>query len=155
MKRENGTAMSLNLTPRQKNLIRRSFGIVAGQSEMVGQLFYARLFALDASLRRLFQHDMNEQVNKLMGMIALCVNCLDDEKLFDTTVAELGARHVGYGVQDAHYALVGESLIWALSEGLGAAFTPDVKTAWSTLYDYMAQIAIRGAQASAPPDKTP
>lgn len=135
----------MNLSPLQKHLIRRSFGVIAGRSEIIGQLFYARLFALDASLRALFQHDMNEQVNKLMRMIALCVSALDDEKLFVKTVEELGARHVSYGVRDEHYAIVGEALIWALSEGLGTAYTHEVQSAWIVLYDLMAQVAIRGA----------
>jgi methyl-accepting chemotaxis protein len=138
----------MSLTPLQKHLIRRSFGVIAGRSDIVGQLFYARLFALDADLRELFKHDMNEQVNKLMRMIALCVSFLDDEKMFIVTVEELGARHVTYGVRDEHYAVVGEAMIWALSEGLGADYTRDVQAAWTALYDLMAQAAIRGAQAS-------
>src|SRR6266498_257202 len=135
----------MGLSPLQKHLIRRSFGVIAGQSEIIGQLFYARLFALNADLRTLFQHDMNEQVNKLMRMIALCVSCLDDETIFISTVEELGARNVAYGVRDEHYAVVGEALIWALSEGLGTAYSLEVQVAWIALYDLMAQVAIQGA----------
>ena len=143
----------MSLSPLQKHLIRRSFGVIAGRSEIIGQLFYARLFVLDAGLQALFQHDMNEQVNKLMRMVALCVSCLDDEKTFITTIEELGARHVGYGVRDEHYSVVGEAFIWALSEGLGTAYTLDVQAAWTALYDLMAQVAIRGARAAKSADQ--
>jgi hemoglobin-like flavoprotein len=138
----------MSLSPLQKRLIRHSFGVIAGRSEIVGQLFYARLFVLDADLRTLFRHDMNEQVNKLMRMVALCVSSLEDETLFVTTVEELGARHVAYGVRDEHYVIVGEAFIWAMSEGLGAAYTLEVQAAWTALYDLMAQIAIRGAKTA-------
>jgi hemoglobin-like flavoprotein len=138
----------------QKHLIRRTFGIIAGQADMIGQLFYARLFALDGNLRGLFKHDMDEQVQKLMRMIAMCVSYLDDDEVFIPAVEELGARHVDYGVRDEYYATVREAFIWALSEGLGTACTPEVKTAWTALYDLIAEVALRGAHAAkgdAPP----
>jgi hemoglobin-like flavoprotein len=138
----------MSLSPLQKRLIRRSFGAVAAQPDIAGQLFYARLFSLNPALRDLFKHDMNEQVNKFMRMIALCVSYLDDEALFVSTVEELGVRHISYGTRDEHYAIVGEALIWALSEGLGSLWTPEVRTAWIALYNMMAEVAIRGAHMS-------
>ena len=44
-------------------------------------------------------------------------------------VEDLGKRHVGYGVVDEHYDAIGTSLLQALGQGLGDAFTPDVKEA--------------------------
>jgi hemoglobin-like flavoprotein len=49
-------------------------------------------------------------------------------------VQELGKRHVAYGVQDEHYATVAAALLWTLGAGLGDAFTPPVKEAWTTAY---------------------
>ena len=42
----------------------------------------------------------------------------------------LGKRHANYGVESAHFAVVGEALIWTLADGLGDKFTPEVKEAW-------------------------
>ena len=42
----------------------------------------------------------------------------------------LGKRHANYGVESAHFAVVGEALIWTLADGLGDQFTPEVKEAW-------------------------
>jgi hemoglobin-like flavoprotein len=44
-------------------------------------------------------------------------------------VKALGARHSGYGVAAAHYAIVGEALLWTLERGLGEGFTPEVRSA--------------------------
>ncbi len=42
---------------------------------------------------------------------------------------EVGRRHVGYGVRDAHYATVGNALLWTLEHGPHEAFTPEVRDA--------------------------
>ena len=38
--------------------------------------------------------------------------------------SDLARRHVAYGVQPEHYALVGSALLWTLEQGLGDEFTP-------------------------------
>jgi hemoglobin-like flavoprotein len=53
-------------------------------------------------------------------------------------VQDLGRRHVKYGVKDKHYDTVGAALLWTLEQGLGDAFTPDVKSAWASAYGVLA-----------------
>jgi hemoglobin-like flavoprotein len=55
------------------------------------------------------------------------------ETLFPVLHA-LGARHVGYGVQPAHYDTVGQALLATLAEALGEAFTPAHQEAWAALF---------------------
>jgi hemoglobin-like flavoprotein len=45
---------------------------------------------------------------------------------------------VAYGVTDEHYSSVGRALIWTLERVLGADFTPEVKEAWTTVYNVIA-----------------
>jgi hemoglobin-like flavoprotein len=59
----------------------------------------------------------------------------------------LGKRHAGYGVQDAHYDTVGAALLKTLGQGLGAEFTPEVKTAWTSVYITMADVMKAAAKA--------
>src|SRR6266404_190010 len=56
--------------------------------------------------------------------IAVVVASLDRLDKILPAVKDLAVRHVGYGVEDRHYAKVGEALIWTLEAGLGEAFTP-------------------------------
>jgi hemoglobin-like flavoprotein len=68
-------------------------------------------------------------------------------------VEDLGRRHVGYGVQPAHYATVGTALITTLEKGLGEAFTPEVRAAWVEAYTVLAtvmQTAAAEVEASEP-----
>jgi len=60
----------------------------------------------------------------------------------------LGTRHVSYGVRDKDYDTVGQALLWTLRKGLGEAFTPDVKTAWSEVYATLASAMQSGEERS-------
>jgi len=67
-------------------------------------------------------------------------------------VRQLGERHRGYGVSADHYGPVGAALLWTLEQGLGSAFTPEVKAAWSEAYRTLAgamQEGERHARATA------
>ena len=55
-------------------------------------------------------------------------------------------RHVAYGVEDAHYATVGKALLWTLEQGLGDAFTLEVREAWTIAYGLLAGTMQEGAR---------
>ena len=57
-------------------------------------------------------------------------------------IEELGRRHRAYGVLDAHYAMVGETLLWSLEQALGPAFTPELRSAWQAAYRRITSIMI-------------
>jgi hemoglobin-like flavoprotein len=126
------------MTPAERDLVQTSFAKVAPIAEQAAALFYGRLFEMDPSLRPLFKGDMREQGKKLMNMIAFCVKGLDALEQLVPAVQGLGKRHAGYGVTDAHYATVGGALLWTLEKGLGPEFTPEVKSAWTTVYGVLA-----------------
>lgn len=63
-------------------------------------------------------------------------------------VEELGRRHAGYGVTDAHYDSVGAALLWTLEQGLGHAWTPEMASAWTEVYRLLSGI-MRNAAARA------
>ena len=85
-----------------------------------------------------------------MQMLSTAVSNLHQVEIIIPAVEELGKRHVGYGVQDTHYDVVGEALIWTLDKGLGEAFTPDVKEAWVETYGTLASV-MKSAAATMPP----
>jgi hemoglobin-like flavoprotein len=41
-------------------------------------------------------------------------------------------------VAEEHYDTVGAALLWTLEKGLGSAFTPEAKEAWTTVYGLLA-----------------
>jgi hemoglobin-like flavoprotein len=46
-------------------------------------------------------------------------------------------------VHDSQYDSVGTALLWTLEQGLGEAFTPEVRDAWTEAYLYVSSIARR------------
>jgi hemoglobin-like flavoprotein len=122
------------MTPDQKILVQGTFAQVVPISEQAAELFYGRLFELDPALRGLFKSDMREQGKKLMQTLGYCVSKLDQLEEVLPAVQALGKKHVAYGVADADYDTVGSALLWTLEKGLGAAFTPAVKEAWTIVY---------------------
>jgi len=136
------------MTPEEKALVQSTFAKLVPIADQAAALFYARLFEMDPGLRPLFRSDMREQGKKLMQMIGACVKGLDALDQLVPIVKDLGRRHAGYGVTDAHYETVGGALLWTLERGLGSAFTPAVKGAWTTVYTVLATTMKAGAQAS-------
>ena len=136
------------MTPIQKSLVQQSFKQVVPIADTAATIFYERLFATAPAVQPLFKGDFAEQKRKLVQMLAYCVGKLDTPDELLPAVRALGKRHVGYGVSDEHYALVGAALLWTLETGLGAAFTPDVKDAWTAVYQVLATTMQEGARAT-------
>ena len=136
------------VTNTQKVLVQESFAAVMPIADDAAALFYRRLFELDPSLERMFKGDMTEQRRKLMQMLTAAVKGLDRLDQLVPVVEELGRRHAGYGVADAHYDTVGAALLWTLEKGLGNAFTPDVKDAWIAVYGLLAGTMKNAAKES-------
>jgi len=138
------------MTPETKQLVQDSFAKVAPIADQAAALFYQNLFSADPSLKPLFKGDMVEQGKKLMKMIATAVNGLDRLDAIVPAVQDLGRRHVKYGVKPSHYDTVGAALIQTLAQGLGPAFTPEVKDAWITVYGVLASTMKDAAYAGEP-----
>lgn len=127
------------MTPQQIDLVQASWKQVAPVAESAAQMFYGRLFFLDPSLRPLFLGDMREQGQKVMAMISYTVNGLTRLQVLLPAIRALGQRHATYGVRPEHYYTVGAALLWTLEQGLGTAFTPEVREAWVTAYSVLAK----------------
>jgi len=140
------------MTPRQIELVQTSWSQVLQQpdsAETVAQVFYGRLFALDPALRPMFKGDMAEQGRKLMTMLTFVVRGLTRLEAIVPGVQALGKRHARYGVTDRHYVVVAAALLGTLGQCLGAAFTDDVKDAWATAYNLLANTMRDAARMAA------
>ena len=126
------------LTVAQKTLVQDSFATIAPIADDAAALFYGGSSSSTPRCRRMFRGDMTEQRKKLMQMLSAAVKGLDRLDRLVPVVQDLGRRHAAYGVEDNHYDTVGAALLWTLEKGLGAAFTPEMKEAWATVYGILA-----------------
>ncbi len=136
----------MSLTNEEIQAVQSSWEKCVPIADKAAELFYGKLFELDPDLKPLFKGDMQEQGKKLMTMITVAVNGLNDLEKIVSAVKALGVRHVGYGVKDAHYDTVGSALIWTLGKGLGEEFTDALKAAWIKVYTLLAT-TMKGAAA--------
>ena len=133
------------MTPRQIQLIRETYALVEPRAAIAGLVFYQRLFTINPSLRALFTHDIDEQAVKLMQALKFAIASVEQPRELQPVLESLGWRHVYYGVEERHYESVGAALLGTLAVLLGAAFTPEVKEAWSAIYTFMADTMKRAA----------
>jgi len=131
----------------QRELVQTSFAKLAVMPEVVGALFYERLFATNPSFRPLFKNDMRVQVGRLMTMLTMVVYNLHQPGEVLPAIRDLAVRHVGYGVKLADYDALREALLWTLEQVLGEDLTPAVREAWTVCYDELAGEMKRAAGA--------
>ena len=133
------------MTPQQIQHVRSSFAQVEPIAAQAATMFYNNLFAADASLRPLFRGDLAHQGERLMAMIGAAVGLLERPHALLPVLRSLGARHAVYGVREGHYATVGTALLLTLEQGLGDAFTADVREAWTAMYGIVSRTMIEAA----------
>ena len=133
------------MTRTELYLVKSSWEKVQPISAQAAEMFYRKLFEIAPELKSLFTGDMREQGQRLMNMINTAVNQLERWEQLAPAVQALGKRHAGYGVKDADYEAVAVALLWTLEEGLGEAFTEEVKLAWISTYTVLAHTMKRAA----------
>lgn len=137
------------MTPHQIDLINETWISVASLGETAAQLFYKRLFEIDPGTQALFaQTDMTAQNAKLLEALGFVVESAEHADRLLPVLQELGRRHVSYGVENHHYESVGAALLWTLEQGLGPAFTDDVRDAWTAAYTLVADTMMEAARSA-------
>ncbi|OUR81023.1 hemin receptor [Marinomonas sp. 42_23_T18] len=140
------------ITQRQKTLVVESFAKVEQISDVAATIFYKKLFEYDPSLKKLFKHDIKSQGRKLMSALKLAVSSLNDLEALVPVLQKMAVKHVDYGVKAEDYTPVGNALLFALAQGLGDAFTNELKQAWIAIYKTIATVMRQAAYPSFNPN---
>jgi nitric oxide dioxygenase len=113
-------------------LVRDSFNRLRPIADFLAAQFYQRLFELAPDTKFLFKQTSAQQYRMLMSGLATLIREADDENRFDAFARELAVKHTSYGVTPQHYRAATEALLDTVRQALGAAFTREVKGAWTT-----------------------
>jgi nitric oxide dioxygenase len=144
-----GAGPVMDLSDEELDVVRSSFREIAIDPRASAGLFYDRLFELEPELRRMFPPDMEQQGAKMMSMLGAIVARIHDHAALLPMVGDLARRHAGYGALPAHYARVGEALLWTLEQRLGARCTEGVRDAWRKAYAGLAAAMTAAAARAA------
>ena len=141
------------------NALERSFDLVAPHGDELIELFYARLFetAPGGAARCSRTPTWPASARCCSPRSCCCAGACATSTRSSPRCATLGARHVAYGAEPAHYAVVGTTLIGAMAEIAGADWTPRYTEAWTEAFGVVALHDARGRRrgsgSSLPPER--
>lgn len=133
------------MTPEHIRRVQETFEKIAPSGEAFSEQFYATLFRIAPEAQSLFKGDLREQQRKFLTTLIFIVRNLQYPDRIQPNIAELGQRHVQYGVRPEHYAVVAEALLETLAEALGSSFDTATHDAWASAYQLLADVMQRGA----------
>ena len=131
-------------------LLRSSFDLVVSRSPQVIARFYEIFFERYPMVRPMFGKNpdaLARQERMLTDALVAVLDHLEDAPWLQGTLFALGKRHVGYGVADEMYGWVGESLLAALAEAAGDAWSPELEAQWSAAFGAIRDMMLAGAAA--------
>jgi hemoglobin-like flavoprotein len=132
-------------------VLRENFQIVVERCPDLGHRFYEIFFMRYPQVKGMFGHGreaLARQEKMLTDALVAVMDHLDDAPWLVQTLRTLGARHVDYGVKDEMYGWVGASLLEALAEASGPAWTQEVATAWTDAFNAIAGLMLEGAHTA-------
>ncbi|KAH6604421.1 nitric oxide dioxygenase [Trichoderma cornu-damae] len=122
------------LTQEQIAIIKSTVPIIREHGIAVTTTFYANMLAAHPELKNLFslrnQQTGAQQAALANSVLAAATN-IDRLGAIAGAVDKIAHKHASLSVRPEHYPIVGEHLIGAFAQVLGAAFTPDIKEAWT------------------------
>ncbi|CAE7442653.1 ngb2 [Symbiodinium microadriaticum] len=142
------------LDARDIELVQQTFARVAMLgSNTIGRILFMNIFKIAPGAVELFPFAKGDahmwrpgsplevHALKVVETVATAVSLLKDLDTLVPVLQSLGLKHVGYGVEKAHYDVVGQALIATLEVALSRHFTEPVKNAylkvWTIVRDTM------------------
>lgn len=132
----------LDLTGRQKRLLRETVTTLAPASGEVALLFHRRLLELDPSLRRLLKGSFKTQARQFMGVLKLAILSLDDADGLQPALNLLGTRRRRQRMAAGHCLTFSRALMWTFEQSLQARFTREARAAWAPLLAEVSRIMV-------------
>ncbi|WP_437730059.1 globin domain-containing protein [Sorangium sp. So ce1335] len=140
------------MSSQDAELLRDSFELVVQRDHEFPRLFYRVLFERYPQARPLFtRNSPGAQGTMFERALMAVLDHLEDDAWITEKLAELGARHVAYGVTPEMYDGFGEALVAALREVSAAEWTEAHRDAWTRAYGAIVARMRAGEHAPAPP----
>ena len=117
-------------------VVQRTFERCEPRLEEMTALFYGLLFETAPEARALFDGvDMERQREMLASTLRAVIHRLDEGDALESELRDLGRRHVGYGVELAHYDVMEHVLLETVRRMLGETWNDRVRLAWTEVYN--------------------
>jgi hemoglobin-like flavoprotein len=112
----------------------------------IAETFYRLLFAAAPELARFFPSDLEAQYRHIEKTLAMVVSHLGTFTAIDSSLRDLGARHLRWGAQPHHYLVARDALVEALRvHSRPVDWTPSLASDWHQAIGLIIVAMLRGA----------
>jgi hemoglobin-like flavoprotein len=119
--------------------VQASWHTIEPVKRVAAELFYVKLFELDATLKLLFSDDLQLREQKFLQFMDATVKGLEHVDVMRAAVRELGIRHPLFGDSEEHHGTVATALFWTLRKCLRNEFTDEIRASWVRTFDLLSQ----------------
>jgi nitric oxide dioxygenase len=134
------------LKPTTISTVKATAPVLAEQGYPIIECFYRRLFEAHPALKNLFNmrhQERGEQQRALASAVLAYATNIDNLGALQAAVTRIAHKHASLYVRPEQYPTVGEHLLAAIKEVLGAAATEPIVGAWGEAYQELAGILIQ------------
>jgi len=126
-------------------IVKSTAPILAEHGEVLTRHFYKRMFSHNPEVAPFFNatnQSTGRQQRALAGAITAYAANIDNLAALGGAVELIAQKHASLTIKPEHYPIVGENLLAAIREVLGAGATDEVINAWGEAYGFLAEIMI-------------
>lgn len=124
----------------ERILVKESIDDIGEDIDKISRIFYRELFHIDIHLKSVFSGNIVFLNRKFSNLLGTLKNVKHLEKISDS-LGKMGERHIhNYGAQIRHFPALKQALLIALEQYYGEQFTPELRNAWDSVYDEVAEI---------------
>ena len=126
-----------------KEIIKQTAPLVKENKDEITQTMYEILFEKYPQTKILFKDASEEQPKKLSNAIYAYAANIDNLENLTKGIETMVSAHVKTNIKPEHYPMVKDALLNAFLKVLGDACTKEVQEAWSSAYDFLADVLIQ------------
>jgi len=133
------------ITSEQKALVKATVPVLKENGAVLTDYFYKRMLKNNPSLKETFNmgnQRSGAQAKALAGAVLAYAENIDDPSVLAPVIELICNKHVSLNIQAPDYDIVGENLLYSISEVLAISMDDDLIDAWAAAYNQLAQLFI-------------
>lgn len=132
----------MSLSESSVTTVKATIPVLKEHGLAITERMYEVLFDKYPETKPLFSDAPGDQPKILAAAVAAYAMNIDNLDALSDAVSRMAAAHVRTSVKPEHYPTVGDALVTAMSDVLGAAATPAVLDAWTEAFFFLSDILI-------------
>jgi nitric oxide dioxygenase len=137
------------LTQKTKDIVKATAPVLAEHGHTIVQRFYKRMLGTHPELKNIFNmahQEQGQQQEALARAVYAYAEHIEDPQSLMAVLKNVANKHASLDVRSDQYPIVGEHLLGAIKDVLGAAATDAIISAWTEAYANLADL-LKGMEA--------